>query len=234
MKLGIFGDSYAMWHLENQETHLWWTHFKKLLPKYQITNYAYPGSSIDFSINELLENHERYDFCIWCVTSSNRRSSIVAGRWYHFIKNGPDRNQITSKPMLPYRLNHVYDEMYAMFRYTHTNQEWKYKACVDYALKTIRNLMVIPCFKDPLETDFCLTDISQWEWNHYFPDQDFSNLYKTYEDLRHGHLTRKNSMRLAELIAKDLRPGIFRCNLSDFQIPDQPVEECFRKIKTKT
>lgn len=230
MKIGVFGDSYAKWRLDNEETYIWWTHFQELIPGCQVTSYGCPGSSIDYSLHELLENHQRYDFVIWCVTGCFRRGAFIDGQWYHFQQHGPNKNQLTSKPELPKSKSHVHDEMYAMFKYTWQHQEWRYKACVDYALKTMPHLMVIPCFEQPLETGFCLTDISRWEWNHYFPDLDFSHLHKTHKDLRHGHLTRKNQRILAELIANDLKPGIFHTDLKHFQLPDQPIEECFSPL----
>ena len=230
MRIGVYGDSYAKWILDNRPSYIWWSHFKNIIPHCDVTSYGHPGSSIDYSLNLLLAKHAKYDFNIWCVTSCSRRSVIIRGRWYHFAQHGPKKSDLTWYPAVSSLDAHVIDEVYALFKHTWDYQDWRYKAYVDYSLKTISNLMVIPCFDSPLETGFCLSDISRMEWNHYFPDEDFSNLYKTYTDIRHGHITEKNQRILAELIAADLRPGLFSTDIRHFQSPDLDRQQCFLDI----
>lgn len=224
-KIGVFGDSFAAWSPKGN-LHMWWHILQELLPNCKVTSHGQPGSSLDYSINLLLEHHTKYDFNIWCTTDVSRRSIMIAGEWYHGRLMGPGKDGIMTIPPAPDNPR-VRQDIETLFRHTEYNQEWRYRACVEYAMDSIPNLMVVPCFYQPLETSFTLMDLSEWEWKQYFPKKPITDLYLAYEDRRYGHLTNENQQILGTLISKNLHPGVFQAKLSDFAVPTQPIEECF-------
>jgi hypothetical protein len=105
------------------------------------------------------------------------------------------------------------------------------KALCFYLLDQYPNLMIIPCFPAPLNQTFSLFDISTKEMSVYFPNVAPANVFEKYADLRPGHMTPENNKILAELINKNLTPGIFQTDINLFPTPLGPVEQHFKAIR---
>jgi len=110
------------------------------------------------------------------------------------------------------------------------NEKIAGKALVHYVNDVCKNVMVIPCFRDPLECDFNLFDLSRREAEFYFGPKDAEQFYAKYQDLRPGHLTITNQRILAEEIKTTLEPGIFQTDYSKFSDPETPMNQAFKKF----
>jgi hypothetical protein len=85
-----------------------------------------------------------------------------------------------------------------------------------YFLNTIPNLMIIPCFQMPLQTEFNLFEVSSREIQTVLPGQELHVVYQSRRDIRTCHLTEKNNKILAELVCANLKPGIFTTEYTNF------------------
>ena len=229
MRIGIFGDSFANWNDQNIPVGLWWEHFVGVS---EFAVHATRGSSLIHSAMMLESRARDYDLAIWCVTSTSRFSKVVNDRWVHFQVTGPGKKGVTSHIPLDSSEEFMYGIVADYYKYIYTYHEdlLQSRALIDHLQRRFGNVMVIPCFRQPLDLGFCLNDVSQMEWSHYFPNRDFSDISKKYEDIRAGHITLENQKILCRLIESNLRPGIFQANIKDFVSPQGPVEQHFRKI----
>jgi len=92
--------------------------------------------------------------------------------------------------------------------------------------------MIIPCFADPLATEFNLYNLCEIELQHFFPGKKVWEVYQDYEEMRAGHLTDENHYILASLINKNLIPGIFQTQYTNFRIPTVPQDQVVSKKGT--
>lgn len=229
MKIGVFGDSFANWNDQNVPVGLWWEHFPNVK---DFAVHATRGSSLIHSAMMLNARGRDYDLNIWCVTTTSRFSKVVNDRWVHFQVIGPGKKGVSSHIPLDSSEEFMYGVVADYYKYIYTYHEdlLQSQALVDHLTNKLGNVMVIPCFPQPMNTKFCLNDISMMEWEHYFPNRDYSDIGTKYKDLRPGHITLENQRILCELISQKLEPGIFQTDLSHFSPPVGPVEKHFQKI----
>jgi len=93
---------------------------------------------------------------------------------------------------------------------------------IENLMKRHDNVMIVPCFTNPLHQDFCLYQVSQKESLHYLGHQDLGEIWCNYHDLRQGHLVPKNHEILCDLLQENLGPGIFQTDLDQFVVEDGP------------
>ena len=67
MKIGIFGDSFAYWKLNDTPT---WTEI--LNEQYEVTNYGAHGSNLYWSIGNFLQHKHKFDKIIFIATLPGR------------------------------------------------------------------------------------------------------------------------------------------------------------------
>jgi hypothetical protein len=103
------------------------------------------------------------------------------------------------------------------------------RSLVSYFQSVHHNIMVIPCFSPPLSAKFNLYNLCEWEANFYFPGKNIPEIYKSYQDLRPGHITQENQKILAQLLNQNLKPGIFQTSYDNFVKPTLPFEKAFKK-----
>jgi hypothetical protein len=75
-----------------------------------------------------------------------------------------------------------------------------------------------------------LYTLCEQEADYYFPGKTIPEIYQFYHDLRPGHITSENQKILAELINKNLSPGIFQASYDDFIKPTQPLHVTFKPL----
>ena len=92
------------------------------------------------------------------------------------------------------------------------------------------NIMIVPCFPEPLYSKYHLYHVCETETQHYFPGVQLHELYQKYRDLRPGHLTAANQAVLARMINDNLKPGILEIDYTQFVIPTEPLEICFQPL----
>ena len=224
MNIGIFGDSYAD---KNQiESSIWWGIIKQTTD-HDVVCYGESASSIMFSAKKILENYHKYNLIIWCLTQSGRQTVYWENEPLHF-SFGADFKNHPSK---------LIREQWALFidHWQSDLLDWENekiigKAIVHYISDVCKNVMIVPCFRDPLECDFNLFDLSRREAEFYFGAKKAEHFYSKYQDLRPGHLSISNQRILAEEIKENLAPGIFQTDYSKFQDPDTPLDQMFKKL----
>lgn len=209
MNIGVFGDSFA----GGNHPDSWTARLTKL--GHQVLSLGKDGSSIWYSTKCLLQNHHRFDFLILCLTSTQRWSwQQRDGGWMH-----------TANPL-------VYDQT----KLDHEDRV-KLQVCRDYMkyisdadencflaqslvqklLHDIPNLMIIPCFSNPLSQDFYLFGITEREMHPALAQGlNFDQINAKYRDTRVCHMTWKNHQNLAELVNQNLSHGIFQTDYTNF------------------
>lgn len=224
MKIGVFGDSYANKRANPSE--IWWGILGSNFD-HNIDCYGESASSIMFSAKKVLEYYKEYDLVIWCLTQSGRKTVSWRDKTIHFslgtdFSNHPDEE--------------LRRKWLTFVDYWHSGLlDWDWeekiigKALVKYLMDECKNLMIIPCFKDPLECDFNLFDLSKREVAFYFGPTMAEIYWEKVMDLRCGHLSPTNQNILAQQINQHLKPGIFQTDYSFFSDPIEPVEKLFSK-----
>ena len=224
MKIGVFGDSYA--EKSSDESSIWWGILNQTT-EHDVTSHGESASSIMFSAKKILEHYQEYDLVIWCLTQSGRQTVLCEGRPLHFTPGAGfelHQNEHIRKKWL------LYIDYWHSGLLDWDSEKLNGKALVHYVKDLCKNVMVVPCFRDPLEYDFNLFDLSNNEAKFYFGNKEFEYWHSRYIDLRPGHLSLVNQTILSEEISKQLKPGIFQSSYSKFSNPVDPVEKLFEKI----
>jgi hypothetical protein len=224
MKIGVFGDSYA--DKTQDESSIWWGIIKQTTD-HDVVCFGESASSMMFSAKKILENYHKHDLVIWCLTQSGRQTVYWEGKPMHF-SFGADFKNHPSK--------YVREQWSLFIDYWQSdlldweNEKIMGKALVQYVSNVCKNVMIVPCFRDPLEYDFNLFDLSQREAEFYFGPKDAEQFYSKYRDLRPGHLSITNQRILAQEITAKLVPGIFQSDYSNFLDPAVPLDQMFKKL----
>jgi hypothetical protein len=177
----------------------------------------------------ILEKHKDFDFIIWCMTTPGRFSieipdrpgafhttSVLTHTGVRVSNNIPDgiESEIINGCQL--YLKYVFDVGL---------ENVSGKALANYFLQLIPNLMIIPCFSDPLETNFDLYNLCTRELQQVFPNMETHKVYESWNDIRVCHLTAQNNQILSEIIANNLKPGIFSTDYSNFSFKNLTVDQ---------
>lgn len=219
MRIGVFGDSYADCNLDGN---VWF----KQLEKYghNVTSFGSGGSSIMFSTMLLKEKHREFDFNIWCLTTPGRFSfRSPNGEWVHttnhplFVKDQHKNIEIQIKLDVC--------KQYLTLLFDWPQEDFIGQSIAEKLLRDIPNLMIIPCFWSPLGTEFNLSKVCAKELAEFFGEEPVHKIYERYQDIRQAHLTLHNNRVLADLVAKNLRPGIFQTDYNNFKFQGNRLEE---------
>lgn len=228
MKIGVFGDSFA----DRNSVSIWWKYLESIYG-HDITSFGEGGSSLIFSAKKILENHQDYEFVIWCVTSSNRVT--VWHRANHkeisVHVTGPG-TQDHRDPEIQHKINVT--KQYLLHAWDGIDEEFADRCVIEYVKSQVKNLLIIPCFSGPIfenaeSAGFNLFALHQKETNFYFPNVPIEAVIDQYQENRPGHFTDSTQKKLAELISKSLTPGIFSTNYEDFPTPVESFDQVFRK-----
>lgn len=213
MNIAIFGDSYA--EKNRMSNQLSWF---ELLEEHghQVTSFGEGGSSVVYSASLIEQHSDKFDFLIWAVTNPPRLSIQIDEKpnVLHFTQGNSHSNNKFKSVETKNKINAV--EQYFKYLLDFQDQELIASALVNYMMTKHSNLMIIPCFHDPLRLDFNLFVLCEKEINYYFPNWDLVEFFETYRDMRRCHLSLENNKILADLIAKQLKPGIFQASYDDF------------------
>jgi hypothetical protein len=224
MKIAVFGDSYAE---KNAGTTAWWQVLKK--HGHQVTSYGDSGSSINFSAKLILETHQNFDFVIWCMTTPGRFSIELPGhdKVFHTTRVMNHTGAKVSNNV-PAGINpEIIDacQLYLKYVFDPNFENLIGKALANYFLQLIPNLMIIPCFLPPLQTDFNLYELCTRELQQIFSNKELNEIYQSWSDIRICHLTTKNNQILAEIVANNLKSGIFSTDYSNFSFDNITIDQ---------
>lgn len=227
MKIGVFGDSYAEKNYQDSSTPIIWYSFLKNY-NHTVECFGESGSSILFSAELIKKHYQNYDLVIWCLTTPGRFSlpHTVNDRSYHVTTAN---DTCTSKDFEIITKHKVCVE-YLKYIFDWESENLVSKSLVLYLQSVCKNLLIVPCFPPPLNADFNLYKLCEWEADFYFPGQSIPEIYQKYQDLRPGHITEENQKILAELINDKLTPGIFQTDYSNFIQPTLPIDKVFQKL----
>lgn len=225
MKIAVFGDSYS--EKVSIPTQPSWF---ELLEEHghQVTSFGSGGSSVLYSAMLLNKHAENFDFLIWAVTNPTRISVVIDESPYtlHFTDIGI-HNPHHFKKETADKINAADDYFKHLMEFD--EQDLIATALVQFMQSKYKNLMIIPCFLDPLRTDFNLFDLCAKEIDYYFPNVDYQEFFQNYTDLRRCHFSIENNRILSNIIAENLYPGVFQTSYDNFVNPSADKEFYFSK-----
>lgn len=228
MKIGVFGDSFAD-QTHNPRSTAWWRYLQNK-HGHDVTCFGEPGSSIAFGASLILENHKAYDVNIWCLTSPNRFSvKMPSGEYFHSAKfvshEGKDLTTLMSDEIKDFTLACKYYYKYL--------SDWKTdiltgRSVVHYIQQQVPNLIIIPCFRPPLQSEFSLYQLSVLEMDSLMPGGTPSQIFRNYNDMRSCHLTDTNNEILADMLHANLVPRVFTADYHDFLFDEVTIKQAFK------
>ena len=172
----------------------------------------------------LLQQHaQKYDFNIWCITVPGRFSvQIDQENWFHSAIYMNSHGILNVN-----RQSNNYNivdacQKYLKYVFDHNAENLVGQALTQNFLSTMSNLMIIPCFGQPLPNSFNLYEHCTKEAQVIYPNNSIPELYAKYQDMRVCHLTNENNRRLADLINQKLQHGIFFAEYDQFDLINVP------------
>ncbi len=220
MRIGIYGDSYAD-NMEWSPVTCWAT---LLSQKYQVTNYGVQGSSLYYSVVNLLKNFKKYDKNILIVTQPGRlmipdsfpvshvRNRCIAGM-----------GMIDS---LKYNLkedSHLAEFYNTAKQYFLLLQDFDYETyihnlMVEDILKKVPGVILIPAFSNSMSSfngssmyDITLKETVAWG--------ETESSLKKYNDVRNCHMTAENNAIFADKVEQWINGADAYINVDDFCSP---------------
>lgn len=226
MKIGVFGDSFCERKADSADI---WFNFLRTQHGHHVDCFGEGGSSILFSAKLIDQHAKNYDLVIWALTTPGRFSFSVPGNSYSYHINNANTPIHTDN--LELKLKHQACADYLKYIFDWEEENFVSRAVVKYTVDTNTNVMIVPCFPPPMNAEFNLYTMSEKEAQYYFPDLTIPEIYKDYHDLRLGHIGRDNQIVLADLINKNLSPGLFQASYDEFVRPSQSLSQMFVRKK---
>lgn len=234
MKIGVFGDSFAenfSKNFPNRSATMWWEYLRDQFG-HEVECFGERASDLLYSAKLINKHAPSYDLAIWCVTAPGR----------YTVKKGPNFLHLSGSKQLQERYRKQVDQfdvlenaykMYMAHLFDEADDVFVCNALVNYVIGLHTNIMIIPCFHDPLFSDsstekFTLSGVSKLETDYYFPNTPLYKIHSKYVDLRAGHLTDINHQNLARCINSSLSPGIFQTEYSKFTVPTVSISNSFK------
>ena len=236
MKIAIFGDSFA--HTEPFLEEKSWYHILKN-KGYDITVFAKTGSSLWYSYNEFLKNHNNFDRCIFLVTNWGRfyLPHLTQPFWPGIRQIEADINN----PRIPEQERNV---LIATYNWViHARNDEEVISHHDLMVNDIKirrpDALIIPCFHYDLSRvsnwNSCTPfDIQLIDLFHYKIDyRDNEGNWKRKQlrpggrELRACHMNDSNNKIFAEKVDDWIRSNKFHMDITDFVNPSEAVQYYF-------
>ena len=215
MKIGIFGDSFA--HNRSDNPTLSWPQI--LAKKYEVENFSEPGSSLYFSVSELIKYHEQFDKIIFTVTTPGRlllQDEINPRK--KFIPNY--HNAVIKKQMFnnDHKMIKIINAAMDYFLYIKNDEfdRFIHNLLIDEIEKIRPDTIIIPSFKESLKTDKVSMFNIQWKENLAW---DYMPEVASFTDRRNCHLTEENNLIFASKVEEWLNGEPVIIRLSDYVTP---------------
>ena len=219
MNIGVFGDSFAE---KNSHETIW---FRLLQYKHghSVTSFGESGSSINFSARLIDSLAKNYDLVIWCVTTPGRFSFQVDNRQHH-VTTSQDKYYGNN---IEIEKKHQTCVNYLKYVFDWEEENFIGRGVTSYITTQHNNVMLLPCFPPPLNSEFNLYTLCETEAQYYFPKKTYPEICQVYQDLRPGHISSENQEILAQLVNDNLQPGVFQTDYINFIKPSLPLEKVF-------
>jgi hypothetical protein len=215
MKIGVFGDSFAV--MKYNTTPSW---VDILAGKYNVTNHSIIGSNLYYSVEEIKKHHLNYDKIIFVVTEPGR---MKVADWIPLDSN---RQFVTGK----------LDKQYIHREELNQYEELVYEAASQYVTcfhddvyeKYIHNLMLDDIKKVRADMILIPAFMNSWYNINYSPmihiyakENTAWNLagktvIEEYNDIRNCHMIAENNVIFAEKAEHWLNGNHVNINLNDF------------------
>lgn len=234
MKIGIFGDSFAARADKNVTKFLPGLSWPEILEatnkNYKITNYAFPGSSIDFSYLNYLNHCQKFDKCIFVYTHPHRfllppHETILTNKLQHIcgihayeqkVKMNYINFEKTDFKIFK-KLIQIYKKYTTFF--TFENEAIEIKKIIAKQLQRLQSANFLLIFTKDIA--------SIEEIDKKFYEYEYNKL-KRHSDLRHCHLNQQNNYIFAEMVNKWIEHHTpFNFDIKNFKPPTEPFDQLF-------
>jgi hypothetical protein len=218
MKIGIFGDSYAIaWDTLSP----FWSNIMRDHYGYNIENNAYGGTGLDYSYRLFMQSYESYDKIIFVTSHPNRKTvygisdtieedvwisrpfkekfkylkeKFVTGMYTGWETVTKELTGIEVTPSTMISRNELYEDAHSLlnliYKYPHADF-LTYHAMIDSIRYRHDNVMIIPAF-DVYEP-YGMINISKLDYEHYGSAKE--NPHKRY-----NHMSKDQSFKFAEYL----------------------------------
>jgi hypothetical protein len=217
MRIGVFGDSFVNKGCET------WAHRLQSNHGHDVLVFGESGSSLLWSARAVDYQYADYDLVIWAVTNPGRLSVNDTDKWCHLC----EFDTAIRDPAIDLKRK-IYRD-YRKFVFDWHDECWQWKHIMHSMMDKCGNLLLVPCFQDPLNVSKHLYGLCGLEAEIYFPGKSVVDIYKEWDDLRPGHLSPANHDILAEDLNQKLTPGIYEVDYDMFVMPTEPVNCYWRK-----
>lgn len=214
MRIGVFGDSFV------DKTCYTWADRLQTQYGHEVAGHGQGGSSLIWSARQIDEMAHEFDLVIWAMTSLPRLSVFKKDKWHHFTEFSEpwadDLELDTKRKVFGQYLKYVHDWH---------DECWQWQHIAQSMMAKWKNIMIMPCFQDPLAVEFSLYQLCEREAQCYFPGSNMVAIYHDWIDLRPGHLCEENHDILARDIQQRLVPGIYQTSYDMFTVPTSPQSQ---------
>ena len=215
MKIGIFGDSFAILKLNPTPT---WVEI--LSEKYDITNYAFTGSNLYYSVSEIKKHHENYDKIILVVTEPSR---IKVAKWVpidigkQFIIKGIDKNFLDKDNLTKYE-KLVWEASNQYFTYLQDTEYDRYiqGLMLNDLIKLRSDIILIPAFLNSWYNVNGASMANIFHKENTAWGLDAISIVEQYNDSRNCHMTAENNSIFADKADTWINGEPVHINLDDF------------------
>lgn len=224
MKIAVFGDSFASLTFEENATPTW---VDILSEKYDVTNFAVPGSNLYYSVIKFMENHMNFDKIIFLATVPGRlhipdwittnlsdrfiQNPMIAEWKFNNATHLTEIHRTTLKVAIDYYI-YLNDDKFNSFI-----QELMVNRVIDCRLDTIAIPISESAFGDKKYLNKkALVDIFYKEnlaWN-----ETVSTLLDK-SDFRNCHMTAENNVIFANKVEQWINGDAVQIDLDDFVTP---------------
>lgn len=177
--------------------------------------YGHSGSDLYYSYNQFINNHKKYDKCIFVITTPYRYSTYIDGTWKHAadIEMADEKSKFSQD----YTVKKIFNTISSFFKYVHYNDDQRmlliHQAMLDSITYHRPDTIFINAFNDL--ADVYQLELSAWSMTHKDADD-----YTRYFDLRQCHMTNDNNKILADFILRNLdKTGILDLSEIQWKLP---------------
>lgn len=222
LKIGIFGDSFASLRFENENPTLDWV--SHLAQKYNVLNFAKPGTSVYYSVKLFLKNFKEFDKTIFIVTHSSRLT--LPERSYFLDSRGnvvdcltPRSAQELLKDCKRENDCKILKSVLDYYTYIEDIDFNNYiSSLMVNNLKEMHNELLLIYYED-------LIKVHKMENDFFQLDDKF---YTHYIDFRNCHLSKDNNNILFEKVDEWIKTSRFKFSINDFVKPSDTFLNYFR------
>lgn len=223
MKLGIFGDSYGISSVrDNDIPDLSWVQVIDNTKKYSITNYCIGGSDLWFSYKKFVKHQHEFDKIIFLVTNPHRVYLPKVDLFTNFANAKLRAGLFTGDVQGQYQIAVSYYENLHNF----DKEELCHELLVE-KIKPIRpDTILYPCFYLPYLQDFNLVEITNFEDSAMGLTSEIRQKFNNNKlrDSRKCHMIGENNLVVANMFMDRLEGKDTKINYQMLKTPTKPID----------